>query len=185
MTDYCKELLHNELTKRYKSRGLVYKPIKLSKRFVRWLFNHYYCDEMLECFYDSEPHINDEVFKMYIDYTCPDPDHTYSRFEHTEDELRDAFVEAEHAYREYEPQRLSFNNWVEVYGDGIWYMSQKTVDSCAREFLLSTKKCEASYHGRLFMAEHDGMISLYYFGRDTNFRADYHWTFQKRARRLR
>lgn len=186
MTDYCKELLHKELERipGWNGKKWKYSELNPSKRFVNWLFNHYYCYEMLECYYDSEPHLYGETFDMYLDYVHPHPDMKHSNGQYTDDELRAAFEVVEQAYKDYEPERLTFNNWVDVSGEGIWHMSQIAVDAWAKECLLATKKYCPGYHGRLFIAENDDLISIYYFGRDVR-RVDFHWTFQKRARRLR
>lgn len=184
MNQICKDLLKQRLEELTHGDGAEYVPLKISNRFVRWLFNHYYCHEFLECYFDSEPNIPEEQLDAYLDYSRPYPDFKYCKTEHTEDELREAFEAVRKAYHDYEPQRLKFNNWIDVNGRGIWGMSQKTVDSLAREYLIGTKTYSPGYHGRLFISYKGDMITIYYFGRDARL-VDFIWTFKKRARRLR
>lgn len=182
MNQLCKELLQKRLTELGDADAVLYTPLKLSKRFVCWVFNHYYCYEFLECYFDSEPHLPKETFDMYLDYSHPYPDFKHCKAEHTDDELREAFEFVEKAYRDYEPQRLKLNNWIDLNTEGNWGMTQKLVDSWARECLISTKKYSPGYHGRLFMAKKDDMFWIYYFGRDVR-AIDFLWVFKKRARR--
>lgn len=59
--------------------------------------------------------------------------------------------------------------------------SAKLLYKDAREHLKNTKRCRASYNGRLFIAQKDDSIYLYYYGRDVEYLSlDYWWIFKKR-----
>ena len=67
MINIREDLIKKELEDTH-NRGITFRRLKPSNRFIDWLFNHYYVDEHTEHFYDSEPNYDDEEFKMYMDY---------------------------------------------------------------------------------------------------------------------
>lgn len=75
--------------------------------------------------------------------------------------------------------RLTINNWIEVYGNGIWEQSQKDTDRISRERLKSTKRISISYKGRLFWAKEEDCIYIYYYGRDYAYK-DYWWIMKRK-----
>lgn len=203
MINIREDLIKKELEDTH-NRGITFRRLKPSNRFIDWLFNHYYVDEHTEHFYDSEPNYDDEEFKMYMDYEYiherinsksatsvfntilhmdeiaeQKENFRYSEKEHTMEELEAAYKKIIKQREDYAPRKLEVNNWVEVYIDGNWGMSQKTVDRIARNHLESTKRCWVGYNGRLFIAEKDDIIFIYYYGRDFA-EIDYWWIFRKK-----
>ena len=203
MINIREDLIKKELEDTH-NRGITFRRLKPSNRFIDWLFNHYYVDEHTEHFYDSEPNYDDEEFKMYMDYEYiherinsksatsvfntilhmdeiaeQKENFRYSEKEHTMEELEAAYKKIIKQREDYALRKLEVNNWVEVYIDGNWGMSQKTVDRIARNHLESTKKCSVGYNGRLFITEKDDIIFIYYYGRDFA-EIDYWWIFKKK-----
>lgn len=203
MINIREDLIKKELEDA-RNQGITFRRLKPSNRFIDWLFNHYYVDEHTEHFYDSEPNYDDEEFKMYMDYEYihkrinsksatsvfntilhmdeiaeQKENFRYSEEVHTVEELEAAYKKIIKQREDYKPRKLEVNNWVEVYIDGNWGMSQKTVDRIARNHLESTKKCSVGYNGRLFIAEKDDIIFIYYYGRDFA-EIDYWWIFKKK-----
>lgn len=76
---------------------------------------------------------------------------------------------------------IEFNNWIEVYSNGVWGMSQKDVDKISKEHLKNIKRCVVSYNGRLYIAEKEDSIFIYYYGRDFAL-VDYLWIFKRKER---
>ena len=203
MINIREDLIKKELEDTH-NRGITFRRLKPSNRFIDWLFNHCYVDEHTEHFYDSEPNYDDEEFKMYMDYEYiherinsksatsvfntilhmdeiaeQKENFRYSEKEHTMEELEAAYKKIIKQREDYAPRKLEVNNWVEVYIDGNWGMSQKTVDRIARNHLENTKRCSVGYNGRLFIAEKDDLIFIYYYGRDFS-EIDYWWIFKKK-----
>lgn len=175
------DLIQEELYEHHKE--LTFKKLKPSNRFIDWIFRHYYVVEHLECFYDSEPDYDDEEYSMYLDYkyAAERKGKCHSEKEHTREELKAVYESIKKQQEEYKEHRLTFPNWIEVYAEGVWRLSQYWVDKDAREHLKNTKRCRASYNGRLFIAQKDDSIYLYYYGRDVEYLSlDYWWIFKKR-----
>ena len=76
---------------------------------------------------------------------------------------------------------IEFNNWIEVYSNGVWGISQKDVDKISKEHLKNIKRCGVSYNGRLYIAEKEDSIFIYYYGRDFAL-VDYLWIFKRKER---
>lgn len=70
---------------------------------------------------------------------------------------------------EYEPRRLTFNNWQEIYVDGNWGLTQKKVDFLARE----TLKDYCNKNDRIFSAYYNNDIYIYIYARDLPEMRDY------------
>ena len=204
MINIRQDLIQKELERGCTNR-LTFRKLKPSNRFIDKLFNHYYVVEHTEHFYDSEPEYDDEEFNMYMDYDYIhhriDPvsgtaffntilnseeivkeqeGFRFSKEEHTMEELKQAYDKITQQRKDYESHRIEFNNWIEPYSEGIWRMFQKDVDKISREHLEDTKKCSASYNGRLYIAE--DAIFIYYYGRDFAM-VDYWWIFKRRRRK--
>lgn len=99
----------------------TYKKLKLSNRFIDWLFRHYYTGE----------------FSV----------HCYDRDSMGED-------------------RITFCNWIEPYGEGIWNMSQVDADKEARGALDYVRQINIKKDGRIWIAHEDDYIFIYWYGRD-------------------
>lgn len=206
MINIRQDLIQKEL-ERGCTNSLTFRKLKPSNRFIDKLFNHYYVVEHTEHFYDSEPEYDDEEFNMYMDYDYIhhriDPvsgtaffntilnseeivkeqeNFRFSKEEHTMEELKQAYDKIIQQRKDYESHRIEFNNWIEPYSEGIWRMFQKDVDKISREHLEDTKKCSASYNGRLYIAEDEDSIFIYYYGRDFAM-VDYWWIFKRRRRK--
>lgn len=206
MINIRQDLIQKELERGCTNR-LTFRKLKPSNRFIDKLFNHYYVVEHTEHFYDSESEYDDEEFNMYMDYDYIhhriDPVSgtaffntilnsekivkeqeglRFSKEEHTMEELKQAYDKITQQRKDYESHRIEFNNWIEPYSEGIWRMSQKDVDKISREHLEDTKKCSASYNGRLYIAEDEDSIFIYYYGRDFAM-VDYWWIFKRRRRK--
>lgn len=206
MINIRQDLIQKELERGCTNR-LTFRKLKPSNRFIDKLFNHYYVVEHTEHFYDSEPEYDDEEFNMYMDYDYIhhriDPvsgtaffntilnseeivkeqeNFRFSKEEHTMEELKQAYDKITQQRKDYESHRIEFNNWIEPYSEGIWRMFQKDVDKISREHLEDTKKCSASYNGRLYIAEDEDSIFIYYYGRDFAM-VDYWWIFKRRRRK--
>ena len=139
----------------------TFKKLKLSNRFIDWLFRHYYTVEMLEKFYDSEPDLPSE---WENDNNCwENPD-----FLKVWRQLKE----------EYEPKRLEFNNWFDPYGEGIWNMSQNRVDELSKKALYVVRSKPVKKDGRLWIAYEDDYIFIYWYGRDF-MEIDYWWVMKR------
>mgnify|MGYP000290733331 FL=1 len=205
MINIRQDLIQKELYWTYRDE-LTYRKLKPSNRFINKLFNHYYVVEHTEHFYDSEPEYDDEEFNMYMDYDYihhrinpasgtalfntilnseeiakEQGNFRFSEEEYTMEELKQAYDKITQQRKDYESRRIEFNNWIEVYSDGIWGMSQKDVDKISREHLKSIKRCGVSYNGRLYIAEKEDSIFIYYYGRDFAL-VDYWWIFKRKER---
>lgn len=199
-----KKLIEKEL-ERDRENGFVFSYRKISDKFLERLFNHYYIAELCENYFDSEPEFDDEEFNMYMDYqeNCrltgmsfwnfainleeireKKEAFTYSKQPHTRQELKEAYDKVIRMYKEYEPKRITFNNWQEPYFEGNWGMSQKYVDRFGKETLKKIRNCPFSARGRLFIAEKDNQIRIYFYGRDY-LQVDYWFIFVRRKKRLR
>lgn len=141
------------------NEGFTYGYKKLSNKFIDWLFRHYYTVEMCENFYDSSPN-SDNI-----------------NWDNLED--RKKYKELE---REYEQTRLEFCNWQDPWGDGIWNMTQENVDAFSRLYLKYLKKSSISLKGRLFFAQKDDEIRIYWYGRDFDY-LDIWWIFKEKGKK--
>lgn len=190
------DLVNEELHGKH-SDGLKYHRLKLSRRFIDKLLNNYYCCEMTEHFYDSEPDVDSYISDMAFMYNfCSEKDinsddehftkkyikDTYGK-EYTAEEAKRCAEENNRLYEEYihSERRLTFNNWIEVYGKGVWDMSQHRVDEVAREKLQMLY--EWSHKDRFWIARDKNYIMVYAYGRDTG--CDYWFIMKKRNKRVK
>lgn len=194
-----KELIKEELEK----DGFKYKKLKLSNKFIDRLFNHYYCKEMCQNFYDSEPEFEDEeLYNMYLDYQDTIrltgltifkfldiagneiPRVKFSEEEHTKEELKEAYFKVQQMYKDYEDTRIRFCNWQEPFFKGNWGYTQEYVDDLAKDKLKEIQKMSIKRNGRIYWTETDDQIRIYFYSRDFE-EADYWFIFLKRHRRLK
>ena len=154
----------------------------MSKREINKLLNHYYCHEFTEHFYDSEPEVDNELNKKDYKYEFLDcSDCTKEELE----DLKNAHKEVCKIYDEYyhSERRISFCNWIEVWGYGIWGMSQRQVDQVVHERLRDILKLNFSKKDRLYYAKNDEYFMIYFYGRDL-IEEDYWFIMKKRKRHL-
>lgn len=125
-----------------------YKPATIDPEA---LFESCYCVEMEENFYDSEPEIPTSLLDSW-DFDDPKCKEMWRRM-----------------CEDYEPQRLAFNNWQELYVEGNWDLTQEKVDSIAHETLKDYCKKD----GRVFAARYDNDTYIYIYARDLKEKCDY------------
>lgn len=78
-------------------------------------------------------------------------------------------------------ERLKFNTWIDVYGAGIWGMTQKQCDKFVRRIFEGCIYKDGMWRERLFYykPEHDpNFIYLFYYNRDRD-HYDYWFIFKK------
>lgn len=174
-----------------------YQKFHLSNRVIDNLKNKYYCHEMCENFYDTEPKFDDELFNMYLDYkdgiqltglsfwhiiTKEDQlkeTHKFSEQEHTPEELKAAYLKVKQMYTDYEQKRIEFNNWQEPYFEGNWNYSQQYVDYVARYTLEELQKINVKHDGRFYWSKDKDGIYIYFYGRDFMYK-DYWFIFKRK-----
>lgn len=183
MINVRKDLINIELEKDVND-GFVFKPLKLSNKFIDKLFNHYYCHEMCEFFYDWEPDYDELEFDKYMTYSSILQGSYYNycddKKEYPIEELKQAYFNILQQRRDFEPDRIEFNNWIEPYFKGSWGMTQERVDSIARDVLKKDiKKANVPLKDRLFYAEKDNEIRIYFYGRDIQY-CDYWFIFMEK-----
>ena len=127
-----------------------YSEIKLTSKFISWLFNQYEVFQYTVNFYDAEPSEEEKQ----------QPDFDWEQFENT--------------------KRMVFNNWVDIFGSGIWDMTQKEVDQSARSVLKEFRK-SGHLKGRCWMAKSNKMLHLFCYGRDIH-KYDLHFIMVPRGR---
>jgi len=127
MIDLRQDLIEEELNKF--NVKMTFKKLKPSKRFIDWLFRHYYTDEFAIHWYDSD---------------------------------------------------ITFNNWIDPFGEGIWEMSQYQTDRCSRNALCKIRSAPVKKKGRLYISYFDdGDIYIYWYGRDYMY-CDYWWYMKRK-----
>lgn len=153
-----KDLIEKELSQ---IQGARFQEQKLSKRFMDWLFRHYKTVEFSLHFYDSEPDLRDDI----------DMDDPWWESTEGDEYLRQRF-------QENEERRMTFNNWVDPYAEGIWGMSQSVVDSAARKVMKSVRNWPVKKKGRIYCGTNEKYLLLYCYGRDFE-GVDYWWIMSK------
>lgn len=89
------DLVQQELAQAEERYGAHFVQHKLTNRFLDWLFRRYSISETSINFYDDEPSIPDDATPL----------ETFALF------------------RANEERRMTFNNWTDMLGAGIWGMS--------------------------------------------------------------
>lgn len=135
------DLIEKEL-EYHRNQGYQFRHVKLSNKFIDWLFNRYFCYEFVENYYDE----------FYGDFCESDFNEEY---------------------------RLTFNNWQDPIFEGAWDLSQKEVDKLARERLKFIRRCLPQSRERIYVAEKDGKILIYWYGRDLAYH-DYWFYFARK-----
>lgn len=153
-----KELIDRELEKD-REDGFEFSYKKLSNKFLDWLFRHYYCVEQCVNSYDSEPFEYDEWKEL-----------------RKTSEGRSKIAQA---YRDYEPQRIRFNNWQDAFSKGLWGMTQEIVDKGAKESLKMARNIPACKNDRIYFAEQGDQIRIFLYTRDIE-QIDERFIFNKR-----
>lgn len=184
MINIRKDLIQADL-KESATEGLYFKPLKLSNQFIDWLFNHYYCHEFCEFFYDTEPDYDSLEFNQYMTYSSilNGVPHNYCDKEYPLSELKQSYANILQQRRDYESRRIEYNNWIEPYFEGNWSYTQKYVNQIARDALKDEiKKCSLPLKDRLYWAKQNDYIRIYFYGRDFQ-EVDYWFIFRKRNKR--
>lgn len=152
------ELNKRLIEKEFSSRGIKnYRSIVLKPNDVEDLFKRYNCIEYLFCFYDgSDPQCN----------TCE-----------KEMKCKDCNVYQDWWLGDKKEERLSFCNWIDVHGPGIWGQTQEQVNQYAKEELNDNI---VGIEDRLFLVDNDKQITLFFYGRDTDNDLDYWFTFEEK-----
>lgn len=199
MINIRKDLIEQELERDTK-RGYIYHKFNLLNKFIDKLLNYYYCVEMCENWYDSEPNIDESISDMaYMYEDCTeeeinDKDNHFTKYyikekynkEYTREEAKRCYEIEKQLYEEYKnsERRLTFNNWQDPYREGIWGMSQKEVDKLAYDTFKSIQKFNVSKKDRLYISYKDDEIRIYFYGRDFD-ELDYWFVFKKKDRRIK
>jgi hypothetical protein len=193
MINIRKDLIEQELERDTK-RGYIYHKFNLHNKFINKLLNHYYCHEMCENWYDSEPNVDEYISDMAYMYEYGINGKIYTKeyikekynIDYTIEEAKRCSIERDKIYKKYNnsERRLTFNNWQDPYGEGIWGMSQKEVDKLAYDTFKSIQKFNVSKKDRLYISYKDDEIRIYFYGRDFN-KLDYWFIFEKRDRRIK
>lgn len=146
------DLIAEELLRQEERYHASFSQKKLSNRFLDWLFRRYETWEASIHFYDSEPNIPDDA---------------------TQSEIFDLF-------RKHEERRMTFNNWIDVIGEGIWGMSQRDADRQSRELLLDFRSSPIKKKGRVYCMNTGDAVFIYCYGRDFC-GSDYWFAFKKKG----
>jgi len=165
MENIRKDLIDKELKRGNKSSQFHYQ--KLSNKFLDWLFRHYYILELTEHFYDSEPDIPVEwQERNETGYIWDDK------------EFRKLWRKL---CEEHEEKRIQFCNWIEVFGRGIWFMSQKTVDKISKDYLKRIRSVPIKRRKeRIYLAQEKDYIFIYWYCRDIE-KIDIWWIMKKKT----
>lgn len=137
-----------------------FKPLKPSNKFIDWLFRHYNTSEMAEEFYDSRPDVPQDWPDDWVD----------------REDYRRYWTEM---CRSHQDQRIRLNNWVDVYQDGVWDMSQRFVDKVARATLKEVRSFPVQKKCRMWWCNYGNEIIIYWYGRDFDMR-DFVWVLTRK-----
>lgn len=146
------DLIEQELKRIGLAHGATFKPQKLTNRFIDWLFRRYETIESSIHFYDEEPEVPENA---------------------TPSEIHEL-------YRGYEECRMTFNNWVDPIGYGIWNMTQHEADKQSREWLITFRSLPVKKNGRVWYANTGDMALIYCYGRDFS-GVDYWFLLRKKG----
>lgn len=139
-----KDLIEKEL-----NRGVFqssdFKQLKLTKKFINWLFRHYTLHEFTIHFYDDEP-----------EYEYDEENDTIPYFP----------MDWYKLWRDYENRRMTFNNWIDVFGPGIWDFTDKENEDIVRDCLISVRNWPVKKKDRVYWAKNEDSIWIYCYSRD-------------------
>lgn len=184
MQNIRKDLIEKELNYCYNTYHVKnFKYRKLSNKFIDWLFNKYYCHEMCENFYDSEPEYDDDEFDRYMSYNSllENDYYKYHKGDYTKEELRQSYNNIIKKRKDYESKRIEFCNWQEPYFKGNWDMSQKYVNNIAKYTLKKEIRNVPNIKDRLFVSIDKDKIRIYWYGRDIK-EKDYWFIFLRKEK---
>ena len=119
------------------------------------LFSKYNLLELSLHFYDASPEICDNCKKIECS-TCP----TWEKYQGTE-------------------AQLSFNNYTDVYGPGIWKMDQKRSNEMAKSYLQNISKDEDFSIRTFYYEPNKDEFNIFYYNRDREF-CDYWFVFKRK-----
>lgn len=145
-----KDLIEKELN-RGNTQASDFNQLKLTKKFIGWLFRHYTVYEFTAHFYDEGPEYEERYYTPMEEY---------------------------YLWKENENHRMTFNNWVDVFGPGIWYLSDKENEDIAKDRLKSVRDWPVKKKNRIYWAKNEDSIWIYYYGRD--FLGKDYWFIMKR-----
>ena len=163
-----KDLINAELNRCRDRRGCSpVKKVKLSNRFISWLFNKYDLVEFTIHFYDGEPEFNyDEDYDGW-DYKPP----SYTN------------IEWYNLQRDHEYYRIKQCFYIDVFGAGIWGLSDKDNKEIVVDALKSFRSLPDSKADRVYVYDsyknNNEFINIYCYGRDIE-GADYWLTMKKK-----
>lgn len=153
MINVRKDLIAEELKNNH---GFQFSYQKLSNRFLDWLFNHYNVGEYTIHFYDSEPEPPEDY-----DFNDAEFDKKWKQM-----------------VQDYEPERMIKCNWIDVFGPGIWHMTQRETNKLSKEVLKEIRG-RISIKDRLYYANTGDDALIYFYGRDM-FRHDLWFVFRRK-----
>src|SRR5574344_917105 len=120
MINIRKDLIEKELEGDLE-RGYIYHKFNLHNKFIDKLLNHYYCHEMCENWYDSEPNVDEYISDMSYMYKFGTDGKVYTKeyikekynVDYTIEEAKRCAIECDKIYKEHKnsERRLTFNNW--------------------------------------------------------------------------
>ena len=150
-----KDLINAELNRCRDLRGCKKdKKVKLSNRFISWLFNKYELVEFTIHFYDSEPE---------FDYDENDDGWNYKPPSYTN-------MEWYKLWRDHEYKRIRFCNFTDVFGPGIWGISDKDNKELVINNLKFFRSLPDSKADRVYVydsyKDNNEFINIYCYGRD-------------------
>lgn len=130
------------------------EELELTYDYICWLFDNYEVREYSNLFYDNDPP------------ECRDC--------HRVDWCEKCDIEKEWHNSE---EQLSFNNWIDVWGEGIWGNSQQSVDNRVKWIFLDMLY-EEDMEYRLWTFDRDNEKWVYYYNRDRF--SDYWFIFRRK-----
>ena len=130
----------------------IYHKLKLKSNFIDWLFRHYYTHEFAIHYFDAD---QKPVF---------DAD---GRLETYTDTTWD--------------ERIASNNWIDVFGAGMWDMNRSQVDKLAKMYMDDFRKY-GHLKGRCWIGNRNDFLHIYLYGRDIH-EFDMHFIMLPRNKR--
>ena len=130
---------------------------------IEELFKNYNVQETTQHWYDSSPRFDDISCDLCEDKKCND-------------------CEAWEKWNGSEKQ-LSFNNWIDVYGPGIWDMSQEECDEQAKEILTKTLSKGENIERLFFVksTKESEYYNIFYYNRDRKY-FDWWFVFKRKEK---
>lgn len=157
--------LINKLLKKEKEEKNInnLKQIILSQHDINEIFKNYNCIKYYEDFYDSDPPECDTCNK-YIN--CGNCD-----------------IYKEWKYGSKLEERLSYNNWVDIFGPGLWDETQKSINEYVKNifeknFIDNNDNCDRQF----YYIDEENHLCFIWFRRDIPTCSDEYWfIFERKA----